>query len=118
MAVHYHMDMKHNTYWELEVKVRDTLIKEKNSSEAEYEEDKSQTKSDFCEKSLQNKKGLIVHMSRMHKEEYWLTCKESQEVPTKCYIYVGSSEDAFKVHSEKNLSNKKAKEHHIEVMDM
>ena len=36
----YHIDMKHNTYWELEEQVRDTLIKEKNLSEAEYKEDR------------------------------------------------------------------------------
>ena len=70
MALHYHIDIKHNTYWKLEEQVRDTLIQEKNLSEAEYKEDKSQKKSNFCEKSLQNNKGLIVHMSRMHKEEY------------------------------------------------
>ena len=102
MALHYHIDMKHNTYWELEEQVRDTLMKESSLTGTENREDN--TKCDFCEKSFQNNRGLIVHMSRMHKEEYRSKRKETQVVPNECYIcgFIFTSEEAFKTHSEKN----------------
>ena len=75
-------------------------------------------------------------MSRMHKEEYRCKRKETQVIQNNCYIcgFTFSSEDAFKAHAEKchnqeyiiqrsdsvtkSPPTKKAKEHHIEVMDM
>ena len=102
LALHYHIDMKHNTYWELEEEVRDTFIKQRNLSEKEYKEEKTNTTCDFCEKSFQINGGLIVHMSRMHKEEYRIKQKETQEKPNKCYIcgFTFLSEIALKAHSE------------------
>ena len=126
--------MKHNTYWEIEEQVRDTLIKEKSLSE--NEDDETTTKCDFCEKSFQNNRGLIVHMSRMHKEEYRSKRKETQVTPNECYIcgFTFLNEDAFKTHSEinhnqeyviqrsdsvtKSPPSKKAKEYHTEQMDL
>ena len=94
--------MKHNTYWEIEEQVRDILIKEKSFSETDNEDDETTNKCDFCEKSFQNNRGLIVHMSRMHKEEYRNKRKVTQVIPNECYIcgFTFISEDAFKTHSE------------------
>ena len=90
-ALQYHIDMKHNTYWEdgqeevganlLTQKKEDSIedIKETENQKNENTEIKLKIKleagtemfdCEFCDKSFLTDRGLVVHSSRMHKENW------------------------------------------------
>ena len=101
--------MKHNSYWELEEEVRDVLIKESSipgnldpsnkpkkiinveiqeDIKLEIQEDLQGVKGEYCEKAFLTQRGLIVHMSRMHKEEVKEKSQEGSQINA---TYVGSN---------------------------
>ena len=151
--MHYHLDIKHNVYWDVEeqvLKQSSQHSEEKIYSEAEITIKTepffiaSMIKCNFCEKTFATERGLLVHTSKTHKEEYQniKTHQEeyqnkrkcSKEENTKCYIcgFTFTSEATFQVHTEENQEyiiqrsdsitkspqNKKAKEFQIENMEV
>ena len=73
-ALHYHIDMKHNSYWEVEEEVRGDLLKQIEKQPQILikieEEETFRFKCDYCEKSFVTNHGLVVHTSRIHKGEF------------------------------------------------
>ena len=96
-AMHYHIDIKHNIYWDIEEEARNTLYTQRerqghpqqkedntimnNSDNATTTEVKVKTEvevpiepdmqsCEFCDKSFLTDRGLVVHISKMHKENW------------------------------------------------
>ena len=95
-AMYYHIDMKHNVYWEIEEEARNSLYaqrdrqghpqgkKEESAVENSENEDimvkvKTEVEDtivpfkydcEFCEKSFLTDRSLVVHASKMHKEDW------------------------------------------------
>ena len=129
LALHYHIDIKHNTHWDVEAK-QDKNIK------LEPNETTSMIQCEFCEKTFVSDKGITIHTSKIHKKEYKNKHKSHKEPGNKCYIcgFMFITEEAFKAHTEeihhqeyiiqrsdslsKSPPSKKVKEHQSENMDL
>ena len=77
LALHYHVDIKHNVYWVVEEEVlnhpeENIYIESKKEDNIKAEpSDILEIKiCDFCEKSFLTERGLLVHFSKTHKQEF------------------------------------------------
>ena len=68
--MHYHIDMKHNTYWEVESETREIPLEPVNvKSENDIIEDPETFGCRFCERNFSTNQGRRIHASKMHKDK-------------------------------------------------
>ena len=130
-ALKYHIEIKHNLLLEMKEpsktlppsqekttnsQVLRKTLKPQHSEKKDLIEDKQEDISiktepvdngsilecEFCEKFFITSRGLLVHTSKTHKEEYRNKRKTDKEQDRKCYIcgFTFISEETFKAHTE------------------